>query len=47
MAALCPPSVPVHDCRDVLGKPVGIQLFKKRGFFRIGGFERFELFHGR
>jgi hypothetical protein len=47
MAALRPPAVPVHDCRDVLGEPVWIQLFEKRGFFGIGGFERVELFHGR
>ena len=47
MAALRPAAVPVHDCRDVLGKPVGIQLFEKRSFFGIRGFERFKLFHGR
>jgi len=46
MAALRPSPVAIHDRRDVLGKPVRVQLLQKRGFFVVRGFERFELFHG-
>ena len=47
MATLRPAPVAVHDCRDVNGKPVGVQLFEEGSLFGILGFERCELFHGR
>ena len=47
VAALRPAAIAVHDDGEMLRQPLQIELFEKRNFLPIAGFQEIGWFHGR